>query len=406
MMTFLKIAWRNILRNRCRSSITIASIGIGFASLIFIHAFINGADYQMVENYTSLLSGHIQIHKMGFQENIGLQRSISETEEISAILKDNPDILNFSSRVKEYALISSAEHSSGVLLMGVDPKKEKRVSELHKRIRKGSFLSNEKQIVIGKDLSKSLNVNLHDKVVIIGQAYDGSLGSAAYRVCGLLDTGAEEIDKGLALITLAAAQDLFVLDNKISEFVIQADSHENVELIASDLKNYIDTQDHEVLTWKEISPILVQWIEFDTAFTGFLLFVVLLVVAFGILNTLLMGILERIREFGIMLALGTKRRQVVLMVGLESIILGFIGIIFGYTIGTSLSAYFGVNGINLAVFSSALNDFYIGSTIYTRISPGHLMIYGPVVLLTSLIASIYPAWRAASLKPVDAIRHM
>ena len=127
--------------------------------------------------------------------------------------------------------------------------------------------------------------------------------------------------------------------------------------------------------------------------------------AAGILNTLLMGILERTREFGIMLALGTKRRQIVLMIGLESIALGLIGTISGYIIGAGFSVYFGFNGINLAAFSTALNEYYTGAVIYTRISPGYMIFYGLAVLITSFIISIYPAWRAASLKPVEAIRH-
>lgn len=406
MPVFLRIAWRNVMRNKYRSLITISSIAIGFASLIFIRAFVEGAHYQMVDNYTGLVSGHLQIHMKGFQQSMGLHRSITDVDKIATVLRESGQVQQFSTRVKEYALISSAEHSSGVLLMGVDPKSEKGVSGLYKRIRQGSFLENDKQIVIGKDLARVLNVGLEDKIVIIGQGYDGSLASAAYRVCGLLDTGAEDIDKGLALITLAAAQELFVLDKKVSEFVVQAESHESVSEIAESLKGAVDTGVYEVLTWKEISPILVQWIEFDVAFINVLLLVVLMVVAAGILNTLLMGILERVREFGIMLALGTKRMQVVIMIALESLVLGCVGIVFGYIVGAGLSQYFGMNGINLSAFSTALNDYYTGSVIFTRMSMGYMVLYGAVVLVTSLIVSIYPAWRAASLNPVDAIRSM
>ncbi len=406
MTTFLKIAWRNILRNIFRSAITVSSIGIGFASLFFIRSFIDGADYQMVENYTGLFSGHIQIHKKGFLENPGLQKSISSPEKIYSILKNTDGIQAVSKRVKEYALVSSAENSTGVLLMGVDPEGEKSVTELYKRVREGSFVSREDEIVIGKSLAKSLNVGLKDKIVIIAQAYDGSLASAAYRVSGLIDTGAEELDKGLAIITLKAAQELFVLDDKISEFAVRMGSHTAVDKTALTLKNSIDAEEYELLTWKEISPALVQWIEFDLAFSNFLLLIVLAIVAAGILNTLLMGILERVREFGIMLALGTKRRQIIQMIGLESLILGFIGIGLGYLLGAGLAGYFSVHGINLASFSTALNEYYTGSVVYTRISYDYPLFYGAVVLLTSLIVSIYPAWRAANLKPVDAIRHM
>jgi len=406
MLIFLKIAWRNIIRNKYRSIITILAIAIGFASLIFIRAFVDGAHYQMIENYTDLVSGHIQIHKVGFQANMGLSRSFEASEQILSVLKNNRRILAFSSRVKEFALISSAEHSAGVLLAGVEPQKEKQISKLYKRIRQGQFLSADNQIVIGKDLARLLNVNLGDKVVVMAQALDGSLASAAYRVCGILEANAEEIDKGLAVITLKAAQELFVLDNKISELALRTNSVKDAAVITSELKNSLDDNTLEVLSWKKISPSLEQWVEFDVAFINIILFVVLLVVAAGILNTLLMGILERTHEFGIMLALGTKRAQIILMVGFESFILGTIGVISGFIIGASSSIYFGAKGINLAAFSTALNEYYTGSIVYPRLSAGYLINYGLVVLITSLVVSLYPAWRAANLKPVEAIRHV
>ena len=404
MNIFLKIAWRNILRSRYRSLITVLAVAMGFASLIFIRAFVDGADYQMIENYTNLISGHIQIHRLGFQLNMGLDKSISSPDKIETILRDSPRIIAFSPRVKEFVLASSAEHSSGILLLGVDPDAELKVTELNKRLRKGEFLSNDDQIIIGKDLASSLDVGLGDKVVLMGQAFDGSLANAAYRVSGIMDTGAEELDKGLAIITLHAAQELFVLEDKVSEIAIRTRSLNEVEAIAKQLKGALNDDALETLTWKEISPVLAQWIEFDIAFINIILLVVLLVVAAGILNTLLMATLERVKEFGIMLALGTKRAQIISMIGFESLILGLIGIALGYIAGIGISIYFRFNGIHLAAFSKALDEYYTGSIVYPRLSSGYLLSYGTVILVTCIVVSLYPAWRAANLKPVEAIR--
>ncbi|MFH0764075.1 MAG: ABC transporter permease [Candidatus Omnitrophota bacterium] len=403
MKIFLKIAWRNVLRSRNRSLITILAVAIGFASLIFIRAFVDGGDHQMVENYTNLISGHIQIHEQGFQSNMGLDKSINSTVDIITALND-PRVRFYSKRIKEFALISSAEHSSGVLLMGIDSAAERDVTELSKRVHTGSFLSDDEHIVIGKGLASSLNVGLGDKVVVMGQAADGSLANEAYRVGGIMDTGTEDLDKGLAIITLPAARELFVMGDKVSEVAVRINDLKNVDAVAGDLKKALGGKSFEILTWKDISPMLVQWIEFDIAFTNIILFVVLLVVAAGILNTLLMATLERVKEFGIMLALGTRRIQIILMIALESLILGSIGTIAGYVIGISLSLYFGVRGINLAPFSKALTDYYIGSTIYTRITPGYLIAYGSIILITCIVVSVYPAWHAASLRPAETIR--
>jgi ABC-type lipoprotein release transport system permease subunit len=404
MNIFLKIAWRNILRSRYRSLITVLAVAIGFASLIFIRSFVDGADYQMIENYTDLIAGHIEIHHLGFQSNMGLDKSISSPDEIISILKDNPDITAFSLRVKEFVLASSAEHSSGVLLMGIDPAAETKVTEMNKRIRKGSFLSDDDEIIIGKDLASSLNVALGDKVVLIGQAFDGSLANAAYRVAGIVDTGAEEIDRSLVVITLRAAQEFFVLGNRVSEITVRVTDLNEAGTVREKLKLLLNNMSLEVLTWREIAPMLAQWIEFDIAFINIILLVVLLVVAAGILNTLLMATLERVKEFGIMLALGTKRAQIVLMIAFESLILGAVGMVLGYIAGIGISVYFKFNGIDLAAFSKALDEYYIGSIIYPRLSSGYLVAYGAVILMTCMVVSIYPAWRAANLKPVEAIR--
>lgn len=360
----------------------------------------------MVENYTDLFSGHIQIHRAGFQKKISLDLSILPNPKIEEILLHAPSVLSHSRRIKDYALISSAEASSGILLIGVDPEKEKSVTRLHKRIRQGEFLSplNNDSILIGKDLAETLNVTLGDKVVLMSQGSDGSLAAASYRVYGLLDTGAEEIDRSIALITLKAAQELLVLDDKFSEFAIRTKSIFAIDETAKSLKNQLALEDFEVLTWKEISPIIKQWLEFDRAFSNVILFIVLIVVAAGILNTMLMSVLERIKEFGIMLALGTKRSQIVLMVAIESFFLGIIGVAAGTAGGLALSKYFGSFGIDLSKFSQALESYYTGSVIYPRIFIGYVFLWSGIVLLVCVAASLYPAHKAANLKPVEAIR--
>jgi len=361
----------------------------------------------MIENYTDLFSGHIQIHPKGFQKKMSLELSISNKDEIEPLLKNNPQILFYSERIKNYSLISSAENSSGILLMGIDPEKEKNITKLNKRIRRGKFLSKEKndEIVIGKDLAEILNTDLGKKVVIMTQGADGSMTASAYRICGILDTGAEEIDKSLALINLSSTQELLVLDNKISEFVIRTNSVFAIDKITNELKNKVDSKKFEVLSWKEISPITQQWLEFDRAFSNVILLIVLIVVSAGILNTMLMAVLERIREFGIMLALGTRRKKVVFTVGLESFFLGLIGVSFGSILGLGLTNYFSEKGIDLSKFSQAFEAYYTGSIIYPRAFKGYVFLWSLIVLLVCVVTSIYPAYKAANLKPADALRY-
>lgn len=408
MSTFTKIAWRNISRNRSRSNITISAVAVGLAALIFLKGFVDGADHQMVENYTNLLIGHIEIHKAGFQQNMGLEKSIVNPEEIISVLRRNPDILAYSTRIKDFALVSSPEGSSGILLLGIDPDAEKKVSTLHSRIREGHFIKKgeDNKIVLGKQLAQNLKVDVGDKVVILSQASDGSTAAAAYEVGGTIVTGGEEIDKNLALITLKAAQELLVMPGRASEIAVKTNSLYHIDDIAQALKERISQKKYEILSWKDISPMIYQWIQFDLVFTSLILLIVLIVVASGILNTVLMGVLERIREFGIMLALGTKPSQISSMVAIESLFLGIFGVIIGAAVGVGAIIFFGTHGIDLSVMSHALNSYYIGSVIYTRLDVTSIVIYSVTVLFVSIFISLFPAARASRLSPIEAIRHI
>ncbi len=402
----IKIAWRNIWRNKYRSLITIAGVGLGLAALIFIRAFIDGGDAQMVENYTDLYSGHIQIHSNGFQKKMSLDLSISDPAALEKKISSVPGVVAVSQRVKDYALISSADSSAGVLLIGLDPVKEPELTRLNTKVRKGSFLTSTSHadVVIGKDLADNLNVNLNSKVVIMSQGSDGSMVAASYKVCGILETGAEELDRSIALITLSAAQDLLTLNTKVSELAVRVNSIYNIDAVASELNHRFGPDNLEILSWKEISPITKQWLEFDRAFSNVILFIVLIVVAASILNTMLMSVLERTREFGVMLALGTRPAQIVGMVALESFFLGVIGTGFGAGIGLGLARYFEKNGIDLTAFSDALEAYYTGSVIHPRIFMNYVALWAAIVLATCIVASIYPAFKASRLKPMEALR--
>jgi len=405
MFTFIRIAWRNVVRNPSRSLITIGAVAFGLAALIFLKSFVTGADHQMIANYTDLLIGHIQIHKRGFQNNMGLDKSINNPSSVARALLEVPFIQAWSPRVKDFALVSSPESSAGVLLMGIDPVDEKHLSTLHQRVRSGQYLTkgDDDKVVIGRQLAENLRVGLGDKVVLMSQGADGSLSAGAFIVAGLLDAGAEEIDKNLCLITLSAAQELLVLNGRISEIAIKAASLEEVGPTVQALRDKIDTKQFEVLSWKEISPMTYQWLQFDQVFTGLILVIVLLIVSTGILNTILMSVLERKREFGIMAALGTRPDQIVFLVAMESFILGSAGALAGGLAGWGLSYFFGVRGIDLSAISDALNSFYIGSVIYPKADAVSVGLYVGVVLMVSVLVSMIPARRAGRLKPVDAL---
>lgn len=406
MITFFKIAWRNIIRNRRRSLITISAVGFGLGALIFIWSFVEGAHQQMINNFTSQAVGHIQIHRKGFHQHQRLEDHLKDFQNITRRLSSFPNISATTARIKAFGLASSAESSSGVLIAGIQPSTEKRISILHQRLREGIFIDENDNdgIIIGSALAKNLNLILGDKVILMSQALDGSIASGAFRIRGLLDTGVDEIDRGLALINLTAAQEIFVMPDAVSEIAIKIDDPNAAAASATQIENFLNESELEILPWQKISPSFYQWIEFDNAFIWLIFIIFMIVVAIGILNTVLMGVLERTREFGILMALGTRPKEIIMIVSWESLILGFIGCIAGTLIGFGLTTHFGSAGIDLSVFTSALNSFYMDPIIYPRMQTTTLGLSVGLVMVTSLVVSIYPAWHASHLKPVEAIR--
>jgi putative ABC transport system permease protein len=406
MKTFFIIAWRNILRNKRRSLITVFAIGFGLGAMIFIWGYIDGAHLQMKENFTGLLMGHLQIHEAGFEKTISISRVMKNPEAIEVVLKKDPGIVSYCPRVRTFALFSTTENSVGGMLVGIDPASESKVSKIKNTVVSGRFLADAdiRGIVIGSVLAENLHVAVGDKVVAMAQASDGTLGAEAFRVVGLIKTGVEEIDKGIAFVPLQDVQRILILGGAITDFVIRTQSFDRLDRVAERLKTHLSGENVEVMTWAEISPILEQWMDFDEAFAYVFLLIVLIVIVAGILNTILMSMLERTKEFGVMMALGTKGYQLAIMVGIESFLLGIMGLVFGILIGLSSIGIFSHYGIPIsAKVKEAMASFFMSDVIYPTIELDHLISSALVVLISTILVSLYPAWKVARLKPVKAL---
>lgn len=409
MKAFLVIAWRNVLRNRRRSLITISAISFGLGAMIFLWGYIDGAHEQMKENFTGLLIGHLQIHAGGFEKNMSINRQIREPKQVATILSNTRNIVAYTPRIRSFCLFGSADNSVGGMVIGVDPTTESKVTKIHKSLISGEFLKpgKSRSIVLGKDLAENLGVGPGNKVILMGQARDGTLGAEAFRVSGLMKTGAEEIDKAIALISLDDLQEMLVLDSAVTDFVIKAGSFDVIEQVALDLRRQLPAEHFEVMTWYEISPILKQWIDFDEAFAYVFLLIVLVVIVAGILNTILMSLLERTREFGVMMSLGTKGYQLATTVGIESLMLGMLGMLGGVSLGMSVTYIFSFVGIPISgKVKEAMASFFMSDTIYPVLVFEHVFSSALIVFFCSVLISLYPAWKASRLEPVEALRHI
>jgi len=404
--TFIKIAWRNIFRNWRRSFFAILAIATGLGALIFVWAFVDGTNQQEVSTYTSFLSGHIQIHKTGFQRELSVFRALDNPSAILSEIAHQENIEEFSERIEQRVLLSFADKTSGAILMGVDPEKESKITTLWKMMEHGRFLgpADQSGIVVGKDLAERFNLSLGSEVSVLAQAADGSLGAAKFKVIGIYHSGIDTIDRVYVFVTLPAAQDLFALWGRATGIVIKAKKIESVTNLQSSLSKELG-QGIEVLDWRKIIPELETSVILHEVEATIILAIVFLIVAIGILNTVLMSVVERVREFGIMMALGTANLQITMLVVMEAFLLGTVGVILGGVGGLIVTSILGKRGIDLTSYMEFLQASpRTPDIIYPILRLDRIILLAGLVLMVTIFASIYPAVKAARYQPVVAIR--
>ncbi|MBI4115675.1 MAG: ABC transporter permease [Candidatus Omnitrophica bacterium] len=404
-MLLIKLAFLNIGRNPRRSLITVLAVGVGLATLIFLWGFSDGTADEMRENVIRLFTGHIQIHAHGFEKSLSPELTLPDRLGLIEKIKAGPGVQSVTERVKCEALIGTTEHSRGILLMGVDPVQESEVTELEKHIRKGEFLSPQgnRELLIGDRLAEKLHLEIGDKAVVMTQAIDGTLAGFAYRVKGVFHTGSQQVDEMTAYITLAAGQELLSMGEETHELVIQLVDRESIPSFLATAKGMLDRETYEMFPWYEVVPEPELWLKWYEAIMRVVLVAVMVVIGVSIMNTVLMSVFERMRELGVMMAIGTSPRQIINLVLLETLVLEFFGIILGLILGYLVVFYFGKVGISFHELEEALSQSYVSTVTYTHVHPGHVLESVITLLIISSFISLYPAWKAGHMEPVKAI---
>ena len=403
---FLKLATRGLVRNRRRSLITVAAVAIGLAGIVFLWGYIAGINRQMIANITSYLTGHVQVHQKGYHDDPTLDLAFDGPEGIAVRVSAQPGVVAVAPRIEGEALASGPEKTRGVLVVGVDPARESGITTLARAVKAGSYLdaAEPNGILLGDRVAEILRVAVGEEVTLVTQAADGSIGAGRYRVRGIYDSGIDMIDSAYVFLTLPAAQSLYALEGRVTTLAVRLDELGAVPGASASLSGKLGAA-FEVLGWQKLLPRLADNGAFHELFTYIILFVVFVVVTLGIANTILMGVMERIREFGVMMALGTAPGQIARVVLYEAALLGLAGIAVGNAIGLGIVAYFGRRGIDLGQYAQAVQMMPgLTGIVYPRARADHLLFLSALLLATTVAASLYPAWKAAGFTPVEAIR--
>lgn len=405
----VKMAWRNIWRHPRRSLLTTAAIAFATIVLIFMLSWQFGSYSTMINATVKAQTGHLQVQAEGYQEKRAMRLVVSHPGRVGAVLEGTAGVAGHTFRANAFSLISSAHRTYGAMVVGIDPVREARVSTITQLIRQGKYLTADdtNQALVGRLLAKNLRVEPGDELVLLGQGRDGSIAASVVAVGGIFSSGQDELDRRLLYVPLDYFQDLYAMGDSVHEVVVLCESLEQVAnaktRIAASLKEMDEDQDLVVLDWKELVPGLIEAIKVDLA-SGFIFYIILIVVvAFSILNTFLMAIFERTKEFGVLMAIGTKPGRLFRILLLESTCMTLLGVAMGSVVGSLITYHFHVHGIVISSATEILRQFGLPDRIYPQLSVLSVSIGAGIVLIITLVTALYPALKVRRLTPVEAM---
>jgi ABC-type lipoprotein release transport system permease subunit len=401
----IAVAWRNIWRSKTRSLVILIAICLGLASGVFYMAFYKGMVDQRINTAIKTEASHIQIHNKQYLNNPDKKFVIANTDSVIQAIKTVPGVRASSSRIITNTMIQSPATSSGVKVTGVIPEDEKLVTNLYSRLIEGSYFEEGKRnpIVIGKKLADKLKVKLKSKVVITLQDMEGNMTAASFKVEGIFETSNTAFDETCVFVRKDDLGRIMAMDpNASHEIAVLLDVNEQLDIVNQMLQSKLP--DLDVKTWREIMPD-VSLVESSFGLTMFIFIgIILLALLFGIINTMLMAVLERTKELGMLMAIGMNKTRVFTMILLETVMLSLFGGICGILLGWALNLYFGVKGIDLGTWSTAYKSMGFDTLVYTKLSMSVTFEIAVMVIITGILAAIYPAMKALKLKPAEAIR--
>jgi len=402
----LSLAWRNIWRNKKRSLIIIAAIAVGILSGLFASAVMFGMGDSLVDSTINRDLGHIQVHSLKFEDDKLLTDTIPQLKRVVEKVRKQENITGVTSRVVIEGMGSSATTSGGLRITGINPEDEKSVTTIHKQITAGNYFTNEEsrisQIVIGEKLADNLGIKERSKIILSFQGFDGSIIYGAFRVVGLFRTESTAFDR----VNVFVKQDalLALLNSKpiAHEIAVRLSSVQFVDSVYANLKNELEGV--SVKDWKELAPDLKLMDELIGVQLNIFLGIILFALLFGITNTMLMSVLERVRELGVLMAIGMKRRRIFSMIIIETISLSLVGGIAGMILAALFIAYFGSTGINLSAFAEGFTAWNLSPVLQPELPLVFYFSITVMIIITAILSAVYPAFKAIKLKPADAIR--
>jgi len=400
----LRVAFRNVLRQRRRSLLTVLTMFGGFALAAVSIGLSDGTYNNVIELFTRNQLGHVQIHAPGYLDRPSLYKNIADYEEVGSRVDAVPGVQHWAPRIKAAGLASVNDKTTGVSIIGIDPAHENETTRFDRKITEGRSLGQTaaREVVLGSGLARVLRADVGEELVVLSQGADGSIANDLYTIVGLAESNSGIQDQTTMYLHVVDAQELFVLEDRVHEIAIVVETLEDVPLVTAAIDEALAGRDVVVEPWQVFAKAFYRAMVLDQQGTWIMLGIIILLVAVGVLNTVLMTVLERRREYGVLRAIGTGPGQIFRLVLIEVTVLAVIGIVAGSLTAWAANHYFAVRG-----FSAGYEFTYGGiefTRMYTEVNARTFWIPALSVMVSALLVSIYPAARAAHTPPAQAMR--
>ncbi len=403
------LSWKNIWRNKSRSLIIIFAIVFGVIGGVGFTSFMNGMLIQRLQMAIGNEVSNIQIHNVLFKGNKEISDTLFEMPKLLPTLDTCKKIKAYTVRIKMGCMINSANGSQGVMLNGIDPEKEKAVTGIYSFVKEGNYFTDNRKngILVGEKLAQKLKLKLRSKVVVTMPSVTGNITSAAFKVIGIYKTSNSTFDGMNAYARKSDISPVIGFGPETAhEIAISVYDDKESAVLISSLKNIMNSEKLSIESWKDIMPEL----DLMNSMMNYLLYVfmciIFLALSFGIINTMLMAVMERVREIGMLMAIGMNRIKIFLMIMLETILLMLTGSVVGLFLSWLLVSFFSKHGIDLSMFESGMAGFGFNSMVYPYLEGEAYIKIVIMVIIAGIISSIVPARRALKLNPSEAIRKL
>jgi ABC-type lipoprotein release transport system permease subunit len=399
------MAWKNIWRNRSRTLITMAAIYFAVILSILANSLQDGVFNNLIKNVVSFYSGYVQVHKKGYWDEQILDNSFKALKETESRILKNDTINSVTGRLESFALVSSEEITKGVLIVGIEPEKEDKITSLKKKVIEGQYIkSDDHSVLISEGLAARLKVNVKDTIILLGQGYHGATAAGKYAIKGILKFGSPTLNNKTLFMPLALSQDLFQASGNITSYILSLSNTKNLNATAESVRKNIGSG-YEVKTWEEIMPDIKQHIKSDATSMKYILGILYMLICFGIFGTILMMMEERKFELGMLVAIGMKKYLLVILLMIESVFTVFSGCIMGVLFSIPLIYYLKIHPIKFEGDTAAAYEQFGFEAIFP-VSTDYTIFLNQslIVLLIGLILSVYPIYKIIRLDPIISMK--